>query len=616
MASRSIETTGGYRQIRGFLDPLVQRDLLHAIQSLRDAAPESRYATKSGALIGVPMTGWGPTTWHSGTEGYGYVALHPVTKCELPPAPALLDHVVREALHAFGVQSSAYDLDAALVNVYSPNQHKLGVHRDEDEHPQRRSSVEASEWYADPLNAVVSISLGEGQARFVCDRAQTLIRPGDVGILSGPSRLAPHGILSVSGGERVNITVRRLHPDVIVRAFERDGLAVPEWVRERTEREKSVRIYGSVPTFRKDSRTPVAFIGFRPTEKMRAAMGDVFVFREEPMAPETLMRMYSNDPNVEVTLPPDVRRDTEVALGALIGETGSKPAAVAFYAPMDGIDAPEATAGRLLHSVAKLTGVPVIPVTSHGATIEQQVVGLLSHWRETPGERPIVGAEIRASIFFDRSDRRRKPIPALSVDDTRGPEHIVRMLDREKIRYCIDLRPSSAMSEAAGILAVAQRCKDDGVLYLHLGDVLSRENGDLASMMERSRAIPWGELESASGVSGAIMRIASADPDTVGIIHAEGDAPIGNTALLVGTLLAQHGVELEHVSADGSKRMLQRHVYGDMLAFSAGKTPGEVLVEGLAEQLQRRLGYECPSRDLSRTTVSFAKERPREVISR
>jgi alkylated DNA repair protein (DNA oxidative demethylase) len=102
------------------------------------------------------------------------------------------------------------DPDACLVNFYGP-QARMGLHQDQDE--------------ADFGFPVVSISLGD-TAVFRIGPAQggatsTLkLMSGDVCVLSGPARLARHGIDRVLGGSstllpgggRLNLTLRRARP--------------------------------------------------------------------------------------------------------------------------------------------------------------------------------------------------------------------------------------------------------------------------------------------------------------------------------------------------------------------------------------------------------------------
>ena len=97
--------------------------------------------------------------------------------------------------------------DCCLVNFYAPGA-KMGLHQDRDE--------------ADFLQPVLSISLGDdglfrigGQERGGTTQSAWL-GSGDVMLLTGPSRLAYHGIDRVRGGSssllkeggRINLTLR------------------------------------------------------------------------------------------------------------------------------------------------------------------------------------------------------------------------------------------------------------------------------------------------------------------------------------------------------------------------------------------------------------------------
>ncbi len=147
------------------------------------------------------MTGLGPLGWVSDRAGYRYQATHPVTGLAWPPMP--------ERLIALWTALTAWPQppDACLVNLYRSGA-KMGLHQDLDE---RDHGV-----------PVLSISLGDtavfrvGPASGGPTRAVKLAS-GDVCALTGPARLARHGIdriiagssSLVPGGGRINLTLRR-----------------------------------------------------------------------------------------------------------------------------------------------------------------------------------------------------------------------------------------------------------------------------------------------------------------------------------------------------------------------------------------------------------------------
>jgi alkylated DNA repair protein (DNA oxidative demethylase) len=147
------------------------------------------------------MSNLGPLGWVSDRTGYRYQPTHPVTGRLWPAIPERILDVWRR------FSGAEADPDACLVNWYGPEA-RMGLHQDRDE--------------ADFSFPVVSISLGD-QAVFRIGPAEggktaTLkLASGDVCVLSGPARLARHGIDRILGGSstllpqggRLNLTLRR-----------------------------------------------------------------------------------------------------------------------------------------------------------------------------------------------------------------------------------------------------------------------------------------------------------------------------------------------------------------------------------------------------------------------
>jgi len=164
-------------------------------------APLYQPVTPGGRPFSVQMTNMGALGWVSDRAGYRYQATHPLTARPWPPIlPVLLD------LWS-AVTDDAPPPDACLVNLYRDDA-RMGLHQDRDE--------------ADFSAPVLSVSLGDtavfriGAAEGGPTRSVRLAS-GDVCALTGPARLARHGIdrvlagssALIAGGGRINLTLRR-----------------------------------------------------------------------------------------------------------------------------------------------------------------------------------------------------------------------------------------------------------------------------------------------------------------------------------------------------------------------------------------------------------------------
>lgn len=154
--------------------------------------------------MSVEMTGLGSLGWVTDRAGYRYQPTHPVTGRPWPAMPAILPELWRR------LTGRSDAPDACLVNLYRGDA-RMGLHQDRDE--------------ADLTAPVLSISLGDG-AVFRIGAAEggptraVRLASGDVCALTGPARLARHGvdrILSggsrlIPGGGRINLTLRLAGP--------------------------------------------------------------------------------------------------------------------------------------------------------------------------------------------------------------------------------------------------------------------------------------------------------------------------------------------------------------------------------------------------------------------
>ncbi|OGN49236.1 MAG: alkylated DNA repair dioxygenase [Caulobacterales bacterium RIFOXYB1_FULL_67_16] len=190
----------GFRLWPGALDAAAQADLVGAVFARLEAAPLYQPKTPGGRPFSVSMSNFGPLGWVSDRNGYRYQATHPQTGRTWPDIPpALLD--LWEA-----TVGGPRRPDACLVNLYREGA-KMGLHQDKDE--------------ADLSAPVLSVSLGDA-ALFRIGPAEggrtvTLrLDSGDVCALTGPARLARHGVDRVlagssrliPGGGRLNLTLR------------------------------------------------------------------------------------------------------------------------------------------------------------------------------------------------------------------------------------------------------------------------------------------------------------------------------------------------------------------------------------------------------------------------
>lgn len=192
----------GFQLHPAALDRTEQKALARTVMALAENAPFHSPTVPGGRRMSVAMTGLGPLAWTSDAQGYRYTPTHPQTGRPWPPMPPALLELWRR------FAPDAPEPDACLVNLYRGGA-RMGLHQDRDE---RDFSV-----------PVLSISLGDaalfrlgGLKRGDPTRSLKL-SSGDVCLLTGPARLAFHGIdrviegssTVVPGGGRLNLTLRR-----------------------------------------------------------------------------------------------------------------------------------------------------------------------------------------------------------------------------------------------------------------------------------------------------------------------------------------------------------------------------------------------------------------------
>ena len=159
---------------------------------------------KTGKEMSVRMTNFGELGWVTDKEnGYRYQDAHPVTGNSWPEIPKSLLNLWS------GLSAHSAPPQACLVNFYT-DAAKMGLHQDRDE-----------QVFDAP---VLSVSLGNdclfrvgGTTRGGSTQSFRLIS-GDVMMLSGPARLAFHGVDRIypdtsdllKAGGRINLTLRRV----------------------------------------------------------------------------------------------------------------------------------------------------------------------------------------------------------------------------------------------------------------------------------------------------------------------------------------------------------------------------------------------------------------------
>ncbi len=194
----------GFRFWPGALSASEQADLLARVLAAAEDAPFYRPVTPGGRPFSVEMTGMGPLGWVSDRAGYRYQLTHPVTGAPWPTIPERLTDLWRD------LTGWPEPPDACLVNRYRDGA-RMGLHQDLDE--------------VDHGAPVLSVSLGDtavfriGAAGGGPTRTVRLAS-GDICALTGPARLARHGIDRViagsstltPGGGRINLTLRRAGP--------------------------------------------------------------------------------------------------------------------------------------------------------------------------------------------------------------------------------------------------------------------------------------------------------------------------------------------------------------------------------------------------------------------
>ena len=184
----------------GYLDAESQRNLVASLRDVAEQAPFRQYETRFGRKMSVRMTAAGEFGWISDSRGYRYAATQP----DGQPWPAIPETLLT-LWHELA--DCPRRPQCCLVNYYGDNT-KMGLHQDRDE--------------VDFSCPVLSVSLGDdalfrvGGVERGGATQSVWLKSGDVVLLSGPSRLAYHGVDRIRFGSssllprngRINITLR------------------------------------------------------------------------------------------------------------------------------------------------------------------------------------------------------------------------------------------------------------------------------------------------------------------------------------------------------------------------------------------------------------------------
>ena len=209
-----IAPVNGFLLLRRFFDRAAQARLVDACHEVARLAPFITPVMADGRPFRVQMTNDGEWGWLSDREGYRYARCHPATGAPWPAPPPPLAAAIAAALTAaLGDRAAAaFQPQCYLVNRYSPGTGRLGLHRDQDERDRSQPIVTLS------LGASAVFLAGGAPRRAPVERVA--VDSGDVVVMSGPTRMAYHGIDRVlptlapvtRDGSRLSVTVRRVDP--------------------------------------------------------------------------------------------------------------------------------------------------------------------------------------------------------------------------------------------------------------------------------------------------------------------------------------------------------------------------------------------------------------------
>jgi DNA oxidative demethylase len=179
--------------------------IVQMVSEIAKVSPFRHMITPGGYRMSVAMTNCGRVGWTTDRHGYRYTTIDPQTDAAWPAMPQAFQQLAKTAAERAGFAD--FTPDSCLINRYEPGA-KLSLHQDRNEKS-----------YDSPI---VSVSLGL-PAKFLFGGLTRTERPkrfrlenGDVVVWGGASRLAFHGIDTLSDGDhsltgryRLNLTFRK-----------------------------------------------------------------------------------------------------------------------------------------------------------------------------------------------------------------------------------------------------------------------------------------------------------------------------------------------------------------------------------------------------------------------
>ncbi|WP_254054529.1 alpha-ketoglutarate-dependent dioxygenase AlkB [Roseovarius sp. EL26] len=189
-----------FRIFKGYLDSVMQAEILASIKAVAAQAPPFSPMTPYGKPMSVKMTSAGKYGWYSDRSGYRYAVQHP-NGVAWPPIPEPVMQIWRKLVGSERLP------ECCLINFYGEGA-RMGLHQDRDE--------------ADFSWPVVSVSLGDdglfriGNSTKGGSTESIWLQSGDVVVMGGDARLTYHGVDRIRFGSsqlldkggRLNLTLR------------------------------------------------------------------------------------------------------------------------------------------------------------------------------------------------------------------------------------------------------------------------------------------------------------------------------------------------------------------------------------------------------------------------
>jgi alkylated DNA repair protein (DNA oxidative demethylase) len=184
------ELPEGFSLFRGMIGPGEQLRLVELARAAARSAPLIQPRTRYGTPFHLKITSWGRWGWLSDEEGYHYEPVHPVTRKPWPEIPGEVKSLMSSASRDAGFPG--FDLQTVLINFYSKDAGRLGLHQDKTEKNFESPIVTAS--LGD------SCIFGVGGAERSDPVQEVVLDSGDVLVQGGPARLNYHEVIRILPG--------------------------------------------------------------------------------------------------------------------------------------------------------------------------------------------------------------------------------------------------------------------------------------------------------------------------------------------------------------------------------------------------------------------------------